>query len=365
MIATGIRLRAYQQRAVDFILPLRRGFVVAPAGSGKTIIAACAASMAYRPFEKIVWLANTREQVQQARDAIRLFDWPEPVEIEVQCVASLPDLSDAEIVILDEAHHLPAATWSATAIRAQGTVWGFSATPFCGDWERDNSLRAFFENQFFTVPRQEVLAGGSITRGEVVIHDLDQPACFDSAIRVEADLLVEERKRRFRVVPTFELQRRALWEVTARYVRENSDRNSRIVELARSGSGVLVLVGSIEHGEKLQAQIPGSQLVHSKIAAGKRKGLIQAAREGALRCMIATSLADEGLDVPRLETVVLAAGGRSAGKLEQRTGRVMRPSAGKLRGLVHDFADRGAALAHSQFKARLRTYRKLGYSITQ
>jgi hypothetical protein len=30
---------------------------------------------------------------------------------------------------------------------------------------------------------------------------------------------------------------------------------------------------------------------------------------------------------------------------------------------VHDFSDRGAGLAANQFKARARTYRKLGYSI--
>jgi len=43
----------------------------------------------------------------------------------------------------------------------------------------------------------------------------------------------------------------------------------------------------------------------------------------------------------------------------------MRPHAGKTFGVVHDFSDRGAALAHSQFLARARTYKKLGYTITR
>lgn len=507
-------LRGYQSRAVHFLLPLKRGFVVAPAGSGKTLIAASAASSVFRPFDRVVWLANTREQVQQAKDAIGKVTWPNPVEIEVRCVAGRPDLSDADIVIVDECfpagtvidgrpiesirigehvrtlnhqtqqiesrpvlsvferqydgamyrcstrsgrsfvcteghpiyvrgvgyvpakalhglwksvsetlevlgcsqdgdpefdrldcvevleqgsgrrragvrgesrvynlhvegnenyfaggvlvhncHHLPALSWSEVIIKATGIVWGFSATPWSGDWQRDDSLKAFFEGNFITIPRSEVLEGGSITPGIVHTHDLDREGEFQAEIDQQASVLVADRRRRFRFTPIHELQRRALWEVTQQKVRLNPRRNQRIIELANQGQGVLVLVGSIDHGELLSSQISDSVVVHSKMGPRKRKAAIEAARHGALRCMVATSLADEGLDVPRLETVILAAGGRSAGKLEQRTGRVMRPSEGKLRGVVHDFVDRGASLAYSQFKARMRTYKKLGYTI--
>ena len=356
-------LRGYQSRAVNFLLPLKRGFVVAPAGSGKTLIAASAASSVFRPFDRVVWLANTREQVQQAKDAIGKVTWPNPVEFDVRCVAGRPDVSDADIVIVDESHHLPALSWSEVVIKASGIVWGFSATPWSGDWQRDDSLKAFFEGNFITIPRSEVLEGGSITPGIVHTHDLDREGEFQAEIDQQASVLVADRRRRFRFTPIHELQRRALWEVTQQQVRLNPRRNQRIIELANQGQGVLVLVGSIEHGELLSAKIRNSVVVHSKMGLRKRKAAIEAARHGALRCMVATSLADEGLDVPRLETVILAAGGRSAGKLEQRTGRVMRPSEGKLRGVVHDFVDRGASLAHSQFKARMRTYKKLGYTI--
>ena len=58
-------LRPYQLAAVQFLHPRRRGFIVAPAGSGKTCIAAEAASDYARTFDKVVWLANTREQCDQ------------------------------------------------------------------------------------------------------------------------------------------------------------------------------------------------------------------------------------------------------------------------------------------------------------
>ena len=77
--------------------------------------------------------------------------------------------------------------------------------------------------------------------------------------------------------------------------------------------------------------------------------------------LFSSSLADEGLDVPRASVLVLAAGGRSAGKLEQRAGRVLRPFEGKSAGVVHDFLDRGCLFGHAQARARTKVYEKLGY----
>lgn len=359
-----MRLRDYQSQAVDFLLQRRRAFIVSPAGSGKTIMAASAASRIAEPFWRIVWLANTREQVQQALAACGRFHWPEPVEIEVRCVAGRPDVTGADLVIIDESHHLPAATWWSTAAQAKAIVWGFSATPWSGDWERDTILKTFFgDENFHTVCRKIVQAGGSITPGRVLIHDLDVSGMFDDYIAAKTSEEVAKRIRRFPYIPKEEHERRARWQFTAECVRTNQARNAQIVKLANGASAVLVLVSTIEHGQHLTERIAGAALVHAKLGKKKRAAAIEDFRAGLLRCMVATSLADEGLDVPRASTLILASGGRSAGKLEQRAGRVMRPHEGKEFGLVHDFADRGAGLAHSQFKARLRTYKRLGYKI--
>jgi superfamily II DNA or RNA helicase len=166
------------------------------------------------------------------------------------------------------------------------------------------------------------------------------------------------------MIPIDTHQSRARWQFTAEAIRNNHKRNYTIAKLANDcDRSVLVLVSTVEHGEFLQLAIHDSTLVHAKIPKKKRKETIEAFRDGTLRCMIATSLADEGLDVPRAAVLILASGGRSAGKIEQRTGRVMRPHADKDFGTVHDFKDRGASLAHYQFLARIKTYKKLGYKI--
>ena len=362
-----MKLREYQVGAVEFVLPRARAFVVAPAGSGKTIMAAAAAARKAEPFDRVCWLANTREQVEQARAACLKAKWPDPVDIHICCVASKPDVSGARIVIVDESHHLPAKSWWSAISPADQIVWGFSATPWSGDWERDGILKAFFgEENFVTIPREEVMQGGSITKGHVIIHDVDTEGQFNALI---ASLTAEETVRRFKkmpYIPRDEHERRVRWQFTVEALRENETRNARIIQIAfqaiEAGESVLILVSTIEHGQRLAAQINAATLVHAKIGRKARKAAIDAFRAGQLRCMIATSLADEGLDVPCASVLILAAGGRSAGKLEQRAGRVMRPSPGKEYGIVHDFTDRGASMAFSQFKARMRTYKRLGYS---
>lgn len=357
-------LRSYQLAAVQFLHTRQRGFIVAPAGSGKTCIAAEAASDCARTFDKVVWLANTREQCDQARAAIGRASWPELVEIEVRCAAGKPDVSDADILIIDECHHLPAATWLVTAQKAPRIVWGFSATPWHRDEERNDCLRGFFgEGNFFTVAREEVRAGGHLAEGRVVFHDLDTPGEFDADIKGKTAATVAAQCLRFRNADKDELTRRARWRFTAEAVRGNCARNCRILSLANDGDAVLVLVGTIEHGEHLAAEIDGAVLVHAKLGKKKRAAAIAGFRAGEIRCMIATSLADEGLDVPRASVLILASGGRSAGKIEQRAGRVLRPFEGKAFGLVHDFSDRGSVMGAAQARAREKVYRSLGYTV--
>lgn len=358
-------LRSYQLAAVQFLHPRQRGFIVAPAGSGKTVIAAEAASDCARTFDKVVWLANTREQCDQARAAIGRASWPELVEIEVRCAAGKPDVSDADILIIDECHHLPAATWSATASKACRIVWGFSATPWHKEEERNEVLRSFFgAENFFTVERDDVRAGGHLAEGRVIFHDVDEPGEFDAAINQQAAAELAIKARRFRHVPEAELMRRIKWQLTADAIRNNPVRNVEIAALAEEAEGsALVLVSTIEHGEQIAAAVPGAVLCHAKLGRKKRAAAIAGFRDGTIPCLVATSLADEGLDVPRASVLVLASGGRSAGKIEQRAGRVLRPHAGKEFGLVHDFTDRGSVMGAAQARAREKTYRSLGYAV--
>ena len=395
-----MELRDYQEEGVAFLVPRRRAFLVAPAGSGKTIMAATAVARKVLPGQKVGWLANTREQCEQAEKAIRSCPGPEGVEFLIACAAGVPDLSGCDIVVIDEAHHAFAPeTYRASLGTAADTaiLWAFSATPWVADPARNDWLREFFR-EFHTIERERVLAGGHIVPGKVFVHDVDQPGFFDPQVEEQTAREAAVQAQRFPVLfgnPAYmgasqivnaaktvgdkqealkararlvfeEHAKRIRWRLTQEVLQNNINRNDKIILLAiaamEAGESVLLLVGSIEHGQRLSESIPGAVMCHSKMGAKKRREAIENSRNGVTRCLVATSLADEGLDVPIFSTLVLAAGGRSSAKLEQRAGRVLRPHETKSSGgVIHDFLDRGVKMGYVQAMSRIRVYSKLGY----
>ena len=366
-----MKLRTYQVRAVDFLAarngPAARALCVCPAGGGKTVIGATALAQAAQPWDRIGWACNTREQMEQGEAAL---DRTGVKVAWVKCVAGITrkDTAGLDFLVVDEVHHLPSASWSLIADACRGTIWGLTATPKSPDPERNFWFARFWgEGNTITIPRAEVLEGGHLAHGRVIILDLDQQGEFDAMIESAAQLESLKMARRFPMLDKQEIYRRAQWRTTLDLLIENPARNAAVVETALMeigrGQSVLVLVAEIEQGERFAALIPDSIVAHSKMGTKKRKAAIDAFRDGTLRCLIATSLADEGLDVPRASVLILATAGRSGAKLEQRTGRVMRPHEGKGVGLVYDFADQGASMARSQGLARRRIYKQLGYAV--
>jgi superfamily II DNA or RNA helicase len=360
-----MNLRPYQVEALDFLVDRSRAFVIAPAGSGKTVIGAAACAKVLRSGDRVAWLANTREQCAQAEAALQRAGVEDPM---VACVAAQPDLSGYTIVVIDEAHHSPAATWRAmidSSAKARH-LWGLSATPWTDDKDRNTSVQQTFL-EFIEIDRADVMAGGHLVPGHVHVLDIDWPRGYDGEIEPQVEREVLRRTRIFRAIPEHEHRRRVIWQYTSDHLRNDAARNAAIIRTAEQemakGETVIILVGSIEHGEYLAESIVGAACIHSKLGAKKRKELTDALRDGSLKCAVATSLLDEGADFPRASVLILAAGGRSATKTIQRAGRVMRPHAGKTCGIVYDFADRGLTFAHAQWKARLRVYEDLGYVI--
>ena len=74
------------------------------------------------------------------------------------------------------------------------------------------------------------------------------------------------------------------------------------------------------------------------------------------RALIATTLADEGLDIPSLDCLILAGGGKSATRAYQRIGRALRPAPDKEEAAILDFFDRAPYLQEHSLE-RLRLYR--------
>ena len=95
--------------------------------------------------------------------------------------------------------------------------------------------------------------------------------------------------------------------------------------------------------------------LQSKVDSEIRKDILSDFRNGDLDCLVATTLADEGLDIPILDAVILAGGGKSKIKALQRVGRALRLFPNKVKAYVIDFMDNAHHLQkHSQ--ERLKIY---------
>lgn len=370
-----ISLRDYQTPAVQALVFSERGIIKSPAGSGKTIIGAAAILGWLRSNmaggRKIAWVANTIEQTFQAQRAVDAFpEIHERARVEFFCYAGCPALMDFDLVILDECHHAAAQGFASKLRYYDGPRWGLSATP-----ERADDLRELVFDLIgpiiHEVPREALVQAGQLAQARVMIHSPNRKAEMEAEIREAAMPEYEKRKKRwpfmFRSKQAADEQLgRCIWQAAqVTGIQGNQKRNARIVELAirHAEDSTLIIVGSIEHGEALAAQVPGAALCYAKLGKKKRQELLAAFSCGALKTLFATSLADEGLDVPRANCLILAAAGRSAAKAEQRTGRVLRSFSDKTHGTIHDFADLQHYFLAAQARKRIAVYRSLGYQI--
>jgi superfamily II DNA or RNA helicase len=240
------------------------------------------------------------------------------------------------LVVVDELHHAPAETWSWVLGHLPGRYrLGLTATP-----SRADGLWSWAEMSVgpvvAKVEQAELQACGAVLVPEVrrVTTGWDLPAGLDG-------------KR---------------WDQIMARLCGDSARNEGIRLLVASevaeGRVVLVLTGRVPHAVQLAEMCGGVHLV-SGTAARDRKQRLEAVRAGSVRVLVATSLADEGLDLPQVDTVVLAYPEKDSTKVEQRVGRALRPAPGKVARVV-DLRDEWKPL-QGWSKKRDSLYKKKGW----
>jgi len=371
-------LNPEQQQAVDYLRVRRRGLVKSPAGSGKTIMAAAAlhavlTAKARSAKVRVGWVANTTEQCRQAAEAVAMF----PIvgngpgdglaTVTIRCAAAGTDWSDRDVLVVDECHHAHAPGWFDQISSCAGARWGFSATPgFEGDladWKRQR-LTALFGDDWLELEGRT----GRLVRAKVVLCDPPWLEGLAERIEAETERLFRARRRFWGGDPQ-QLRAQVWWQKCVELgICGNPARTEQVVALARLhhrlGDSVLVLVPLVDYARQVAEAVgDGAMACYSGMGAKARRLALHCFKHGEVRCLVATSLADEGLDVPRANVLVLASGGRNRAKAEQRTGRVLRAFAGKERGLIYDFKDSAHKLMAKHARRRADLFRELGYEV--
>jgi superfamily II DNA or RNA helicase len=262
-------------------------------------------------------------------------------------------------VLVHNCKHAPAEIWSRNIRSCPGLWFGLDATPWHDrDVDRNAALREMFP-KIFEISRDEI--GESLADAKLVWRD-DTDGGLDRRIDMNIERLMSARSRYMRV-PKEELQAMCAWEsIVDIGIAANVTRNAACVAYANShpDSQRLVLVPRVTLGEEYERKIPGSALLHSSVSRKSRREIVNAFRAGDLKCIVATSLAYEGLDLPNAEMLVMVSGGRSSQKTIQRASRVLRSFPGKNLATILDFADRFHPIAERQAKKRMASYRSLG-----
>jgi len=354
-----MNLREYQQKAVEWA-KTSDGLIIAPAGCGKTWIAASIIKHFEkgRPGWRFGWLAPTRETCQQARTSLRVAGVPDEV-VEVRCPHESVDFSGMGLLIVDEAKHSPAAGWRRIIESCSGLRFGFDATPWGDDEDRNAVTRTLFRNRTYEIKRSDI--GDSLADAYLELSDATD-LNLKQKIDDNIDRLFQARRRYMRISDE-ELKRMCAWESLVDIgICQNRDRNAYAVDYALEHLDMqtLILIPRITLGEQYEAAIPRSLLVHSKIGKKQRKAAMEEFKAGNLRTMIATSLADEGLDLPNVELLIMVSGGRSSQKTIQRASRALRKTDSKNCATILDFSDRFHPIGAYHAKKRMECYRQLG-----
>jgi superfamily II DNA or RNA helicase len=127
-------------------------------------------------------------------------------------------------------------------------------------------------------------------------------------------------------------------QIYKKCVIDNEQVAQTIADIAIYTSGLgksnLVLVSKIKHGQSIKKLIPGSVFLSGRDSSKKRNQAIEDMRTGKKMVLIATTLADEGLDITNLDIVHMAGAGASISRIPQRIGRIVRKRPGKTYGIA-------------------------------
>lgn len=362
-----VQLRDYQKAAVQALVMGVQGYIKAPCGAGKTVIGASALVSLGEPG---LVLVHTHDLLQQWVQLLRSWGvkvravagggaglastplrleagQPELAVATVQTLvragdAAAPLLRSAGAVLLDEAHHAPAGTFRQLLERCPARYrWGVTATPDREDgW--DVLLPLVIGPERWSITMAELVRMGWLLMPEIL------------PVYSGANLDPASYRRRGGGQANMALATNML----AKHPGRQQLLLSLAQELTARGRTTLLLVPRRKQAHRLASQLQSlgvmAMAVTSDVSAGLRRQRLRQMREGQLQVLVATQLADEGLDVPCLDALVVASTGRAAGRAVQRIGRVMRLAPGKAKPLVVDVVD--PTPFGSQWKARSHAY---------
>lgn len=363
---SNIKLFDYQEKAKNEALKSKNGVIVMPAGSGKT---QTALQLISELGLKTLWITHTYDLLNQSFDraksnledvglgkiAAGKIDIGTHITFAtVQTLVKL-DLSqfknEWDCIVIDEGHRIcgtPAQLGmfykviNALSCRYK---YALTATPFRNIKGTEKALFSLIGPIICEVPKEVV--------SERTVKAEIQPIYTD--FKIPRDAKKTDGTIDYSKLTTF--------------LSEDEDRNEIILDILKEckNNYTLVLGDRLTQLSYLQEKIGYGVKIDGTMTSKKKKAqreqYIQDMRDGKENLLFATyGLAKEGLDIPRLDRLILASPHRDKATIIQSVGRVERKFEGKKTPLVYDIVD-NTQFHNNMFKSRKTIYRKNGNKI--
>ncbi len=359
----SIELTLQQAIAVNSALAYDQGVIVAPAGSGKTIIGL--ELIATRKLPALI-LVHRQQLLSQWMDRIQTFlGIPKTQigrydgvkkefgkEITVGLLQSFSRKGDLlgiknkfGTIIIDECHHIPAKTFREVVAQLNSRfIYGLTATPT----RKHNDEKLIY-----------AYIGDIVARME---GQNDQTLLESAKIPIQ----VEEKTTELTIPFKF---RTDYFNLLAKVISFDTGRNKIIVEdilnQVKNGKKILVLSERKKHLEILDLYLKGkceTISISGDDSAAKRVIKLKQIESGHYQVILSTGqFFGEGIDIRGISCLILAFPFSFEGKLAQYIGRLRDIGEQKL---IIDYRDQQIPFLEKQFKQRHHFYKKMNFQIT-
>lgn len=333
----GVALRPYQAETIPKLRNLfkqgkRRIALVAPTGSGKTIIASKLVELSNQVNNKnVLFIAHRREIIDQTAKKFDQIDLKYGVmmgddgrrdanaSIQIASIQTLirRELPPADFIIVDECHLSLSDSFQKVLNAYNVPILGLTATP----WRTDGKgLGTFYDDLVLVAQPLDLVKQGYLLNPEFYSPfrpDLSKVRVRSGDYR-EEDLALAMDKTHLVGSITEHWQRFAQGMCTVVFATSRNHSQHIVDEFTKIG----VSARHIDH------ETPRSE----------RDSVLADLASGKLQVVSNVGLLTEGWDLPSLQCVVLARPTMSLSLYMQMVGRVMRPNQGKNRALVMDHA---------------------------
>lgn len=280
----------------------------------------------------------------------------------VRRTALLDLIENTQQVFFDEAHLLASSldkgntfTNIAQSFGNAYARWGLTATPF---------MRTAYDNMLLMGATGELAC--AITNDQLIAAGhLSQPTVIMRKVPGKLILKFDGNYRSTKAGAKY-------WrEVEDKGIKFNEPRNEIICKDAMQGPHpCLVLVKTIDQANHIQLTCKrlfnvGITQLTGDNTAQDRRAAVAALRSGKLKVVMATTIFDEGIDIPELLKVILASGGKSQVKLLQRIGRGLRKADGKSTVEIIDFSDTHHPMLKRHADERRAIWREQGFLVRE